>query len=326
MAPIVSIIIPVYNAEQFLQDCLNSVFAQNLDSFEVICVDDGSTDHSADIIRDFQQNHSNLSLIQQVNQGPSAARNMGLKHASGDYIFFLDNDDTFLSNYSLREIVSTAQKHSVDIFVFNAMTNGDKPFLAPFPSSEDVMSGSELMSLFYQTCNSLMIPIWGHLYRRKFLLKNDLWFNEKFLVEDILFTPVVQYHAERALCKDIPLVNYRWLRPNSITASAKNRYLIDKRNSGRELYRIFSSIQAPEDAPYRTIFSIYTELIYSIVNSKLCLSEILEQSDYNIMHNCIRTERDRKCYRLMKVDSKLMIRYLDNTLPVLLRKLVNRFL
>lgn len=326
MTPTVSIIIPVYNAEQYLQDCLNSVFSQNLDSFEVICVDDGSVDHSADIIQDFQQNHFNLSLIHQVNQGPSSARNTGLKHANGDYVFFLDNDDTFLSNHSLHDIISTAQEHSVDIFVFNAMINGDKPFLSPFPSSDDVLSGPELMTLFYKTCNSLMIPIWGHLYRRKFLLQNDLWFNEDFLVEDILFTPVVQYHAEKALCKDIPLVNYRWLRPNSITASATSRYLIDKRNSGRELYRIFSSIQAHEDAPYRTIFSIYTELIHSIVNSKLRPSETLNQSDYNIMHNCIRTRRDRKCYRLMKIDSKLMIRYLDNTLPVLLRKLVNRFL
>lgn len=321
-----SIIIPVYNAEKYLKDCLDSVFAQNLDSFEVICVNDGSTDHSADIIQDFQQNHSNLSLIQQVNQGPSSARNTGLKHANGDYVFFLDNDDTFLSNHFLHEIVSTAQKHSVDIFVFNAMINGNKPFLSPFPSSDDVLSGPELMTLFYKTCNSIMIPIWGHLYRRKFLLQNDLWFDEKFLVEDILFTPVVQYRAERALCKDIPLVNYRWLRPNSITASASSRYLIDKRNSGRELYRFFSSIKASEDAPYRTIFSIYTELIHSIVNSKLRPSETLNQSDYNIMHNCIRTRRDRKCYRLMKIDSKLMIRYLDNTLPLLLRKLVNRFL
>lgn len=321
-----SIIIPVYNAEQYLHECLNSVFSQKLDSFEVICVDDGSSDNSAEIIRHFQQLHPNLVLIQQENRGPSAARNTGINNATGNYIFFLDNDDTFLTNYSLQEIVSIAEKESVDLFVFNALIDGNRSFLSPFPSSKEILSGPELMTLFYKTCNSLMIPIWGHLYRREYLLNNGLFFNEKFLVEDILFNPIVQYNAKRALCQDIPIINYRWLRPGAITTSASLKNLIDRRNSGRELYQWFSSRKTLEDAPYQTIFSVYTELIHSIIDSRLKPSTILDQSDYIIMHNCIRTIRDRICYRLVRINPKLMIRYLDNTLPQLLRKIINRFL
>lgn len=189
MRPGLSIIIPVYNAEEYIKESLKSVYAQNLDSFEVICVDDGSTDHSAEIIHELQNEHSNLILYQQENQGPSAARNSGLKLAKGDYVFFLDNDDTFIGTETLGKILFIAQNNDVDICVFNALIDGEKPFLHPFPSSNKAISGPELMDLFYRTCNSLIIPIWCHLYRKSFLIKHNLQFDERFLVEDILSPP-----------------------------------------------------------------------------------------------------------------------------------------
>lgn len=321
-----SIIIPVYNAEKYLTECLRSVFDQKIDSFEVICIDDGSTDNSTEIIRSFQKSHDNLTLYQQSNQGPSAARNKGLRLAKGDYIFFLDNDDTFLSTSSLNEILSLAYADNIDICVFNALINGEHPFLCPFPNSHGIVSGPELMTLFYKTCNTLMIPIWSHLYRKDFLIENHLQFNESFLVEDILFSPIVQYCAKKTFCLDVHLVNYRWLRPGAITSSSSPKKLIDRRNTGRELYNWFTASNIPEDAPYQTIFSVYIELISSIQNAKLRLSDFLSESDYAIIHNCIRTTHDRKCYRLLRISPNLMIHYLNNTLPVFIRKVINHFL
>lgn len=321
-----SIIIPVYNAEDYIKENLKSVYAQNLDSFEVICVDDGSTDHSAEIIRELQNEHANLILYHQKNQGPSAARNSGLKLAKGDYVFFLDNDDTFIGTETLGKILFIAQNNDVDICVFNALIDGEKPFLHPFPSSNKAISGPELMDLFYRTCNSLIIPIWCHLYRKSFLIKHNLQFDERFLVEDILFTPPTQYCAAKALCLDINLVNYRWQRPGAITSSKSIRNLIDKRNTGRELFNWFTSKKAEENAPYQFIFSVYTELIQSIINARLRTNTILHHIDYTIMQQCVRAPRDRKCYRLARTSPKLMVRYIENTLPPIIRKAINRFL
>ncbi len=92
--PKVSIIIPVYNAEKYLEKCLDSVFNQTFEDFEVICVNDGSTDNSLEILNYYKRNYPNLTIINQTNQGLSITRNEALKYFTGEYVFFLDADDT----------------------------------------------------------------------------------------------------------------------------------------------------------------------------------------------------------------------------------------
>lgn len=321
-----SIIIPVYNAEQYLQECLNSVFTQSLDSFEVICVDDGSTDYSTEIIRHFKQSHPNLILIQQANRGPASARNTGLRSASGDYVFFLDNDDTFNNSTNLPKALRHSVEENADICVFNALFDGEKPFMESFPESLTSITGPELIKIFYTKCHSLMIPIWGHLYKREFLQRNNFWFNENLLVEDILFTPIVQYCAQKAICIDIPVVNYRWQRPGAITSKETIKHYIDKRNTGRELYQWFNSNHVSEDEPYRMIFSVYIELIHSLSEKKINPHTILDSSDYEIMKQCYRTDYEIRCYHLAKYSPNILMRYQNNTLPPIVRKAINRFL
>ena len=89
----VSIVIPVYNVEKYLKQCLESVVNQTLDKIEVICINDGSTDNSLNILKEYEKKYNNIIIIDQENKGPGFARNIGMKRASGKYIYFLDSDD-----------------------------------------------------------------------------------------------------------------------------------------------------------------------------------------------------------------------------------------
>ena len=89
-------LLPIYNCAQYIKDCLDSVVCQNEISVEVICVDDGSTDNSLEIVKEYQKTHDCISIISKVNEGLSIARNVGLKYARGTYVQFLDSDDMLL--------------------------------------------------------------------------------------------------------------------------------------------------------------------------------------------------------------------------------------
>lgn len=326
MQPVLSIIIPIYNVENFLAECLDSVFAQNIADMEVVCINDGSTDSSLQIAENYAQKYTNIRVISQSNQGLSAARNTGIRHATGDYVFFLDSDDTLNDASALNEMYILAQKQEADIVVFNALINGETPYLTPFPTQTEAINGTKLMQLFYNCSHTLMIPIWGHLYRKQFLTDNSLWFKKGIYHEDILFTPIAQYLASRAVCHDTCVINYRWQRPGAITSKETIKHYIDKRNTGRELYQWFNSNNVSEEEPYRMIFSVYIELIHTLSEKKINPHTILDSSDYEIMKQCYRTDYEIRCYHLAKYSPNILMRYQNNTIPPIVRKVINRFL
>lgn len=109
----VSIIIPVYNVEKYLEECLQSCLNQSLSDTEIICIDDGSNDKSLEILEDYTQKYDNIIVFSQTNQGAGKARNIGIQNAKGKYIFFLDADDFFFSNYVLEKLYNTAERENV---------------------------------------------------------------------------------------------------------------------------------------------------------------------------------------------------------------------
>ena len=100
----ISIVIPVYNSEHFLEACLESLYSQNNVLFEVIIIDDGSTDNTKIICQKWEKNNKNFKYVFQHNKGPSAARNRGIEEADGDFLYFMDSDDTMASYYSLSVV------------------------------------------------------------------------------------------------------------------------------------------------------------------------------------------------------------------------------
>ncbi len=117
MIPKVSIIIPVYNVEKYLKECLNSVVNQTLKEIEIICVDDGSTDNSLSILEEYAKKDNRINLLKQENSGAGAARNKGLDSARGEYIYFLDSDD-FLELNAIEILYNQIAKNQADICFF----------------------------------------------------------------------------------------------------------------------------------------------------------------------------------------------------------------
>lgn len=121
---LVSIILPIYNVATLIPRCMDSIYSQNVDdySFEIIAVNDGSTDNSKEIIKEYQKKHNNIILIEQKNQGVASARNNGIRHSSGDYLLFIDPDDA-LCECALASFVKLVSKRKSPIFVMRSFNN-----------------------------------------------------------------------------------------------------------------------------------------------------------------------------------------------------------
>ena len=124
----VSIIVPVFQAEKYIGRCLKSLIAQNLDEYEILCVDDGSTDHSAEIIHEFMEKNQKIRYFFQHNRGVSAARNLGMRNAQGCYLMFVDADDYIKKNV-LKQLYDKAEENKLDILVFGGKM--EKAWRAP---------------------------------------------------------------------------------------------------------------------------------------------------------------------------------------------------
>ena len=123
----VSIIVPIYNTEKYLYECINSILKQNLTEIEIICINDGSSDNSENIIKNFQSKDSRIKYIKQQNQGLSAARNKGILESKSKYVMFVDSDD-----YIIKDCVNlsfeTAEKYDADIVLFNSTRDDNETF------------------------------------------------------------------------------------------------------------------------------------------------------------------------------------------------------
>ncbi len=135
----VSVIIPIYNVEAYLKECLDSAVRQTLKEIEILCIDDGSTDRSAEIAREYAEAYDNVILLHKENGGQSSARNLGMDHARGEYLYFLDSDDVLERN-ALENLYSKACREDLDIVYFNAV-----PF---FETEEDQKSNAGYIAFY----------------------------------------------------------------------------------------------------------------------------------------------------------------------------------
>ena len=212
-----SIVVPVYNVEQYLDECLKSIISQDYGDYEVLCVNDGSTDRSREILTAWESRMPQMRVIDRKNGGLSAARNTGLKAANGDYVLFLDSDDWLESN-ALKILDAdlrppTSDLRPLDMICFACRRTDKNTF--------DNLEPEQSNGWDYYNRHALearVVPIvcvWQRCYRRQFLLDNSLWFREGILHEDNEFTPRACLKAKSIKVIPNALYNYR-VRPNSI--------------------------------------------------------------------------------------------------------------
>lgn len=271
-----SIIIPIYNVEPYLRQCLDSVLQQSYAGYEMICINDGSTDNSLSILQEYKERDGRIKIIDQENHGLSAARNAGIKEAIGEYILLLDSDD-WLEPNTLQRLAD--KQNGEDMICFN----GRRWFEDGTEEEPDKgIEESNLTGWDYYNKYAL-IPRKFHfvctvlrLYKRECLLENNLFFKEGILHEDNLFTPIACYYAQSVKVIPDTLYVYR-IREGSIMQTPDPKHLYDTIEVANLLAGFFIPIQTIDKRTlYREIAGEYfkwfmpaQQKIYRIKNKDL---------------------------------------------------------
>ena len=229
----VSIIVPIYNTEKYIEKCLNSLVNQTLRDIEIICVNDGSTDNSMIIVRKFANKDSRIKIFEQENKKQGAARNAGMRIATGEYIGFVDSDDWVDLDYFER-LYNAAKKYDSDIALATNIRVGKRKSKKRLNITEEkVVSGlQDKFDICQQWKNECPT---NKIYRHSMLKANKIVWPENCYCEDKLYTVKAVYYANSVVT--VPNVNYYYFRnPNStVNSKAKKHFkqLIDHKNNAR---------------------------------------------------------------------------------------------
>ena len=258
----VSVIIPVYNTEKYLRQCLDSVINQTLREIEIICVDDGSTDESLTILHEYEAKDARVAVMKQKNLGGGAARNKGLVIAKGKYLSFLDSDD-FFEKDMLESAYEQCEKTDAQVCVYQVMRydiNAGKTYLdtgswrkSNFPE-KDVFSRADMPDGILNTFQNWA---WNKLIRHDLVRENNLSFQEIKRTNDCLFVAECMTLANRITMLERPLVYYRVGDKNSCQ-STNDLY-------PAEFLKAFSALRTflTENGFYEEVRKSYLNLVLS---------------------------------------------------------------
>ncbi len=304
---LISVIIPVYNVEEYLRECVDSVINQTYENLEIILVDDGSTDSSGRICDEYAEKDSRVSAIHQKNGGLSVARNTGLSKSNGVYIYFLDSDD-YIAENAIEVLTSIAEKDNSDIVFFDAVSFADT---ADFTVKQNYIrkkkyktdSGYNVFSALNKN-KEFHSAVYLMLFKNDFIIKNDLRFIPDILHEDMVFT----YHAlcfAKVVSQYDKALYYRRYRKNSIMTSSKTKkHLLScievcKANT-KFTYETFSSNPPSECYQYLSrcafnVFNVYEKLVGA--DRKDCRNALKEFKAYIRANNAFgNTALRMRCY------------------------------
>ena len=280
--PKFSIIIPVYNVEAYLRDCLDSVLAQTYADWEAICINDGSTDGSLDILQDYSLKEPRMHIFNQSNKGLSAARNAGIRAAKGDYIFLLDSDDWIVPD-ALERLSKRINGQDLICFTGQKYNEQDQTYMPSDVLTPAIYSNG--MTYYYANAlKSYAFPFVCavlRLYRRAFLQAQNLSFKEGIYHEDNLFTPIACYYARKVTVIPDSLYVYR-IRANSIMTKAEPKRLSDLVLVANSLAAFFVSKKIKDTAIfYRAITHHY---------------QVALNNSYALVRQCVLPEMDWELY------------------------------
>lgn len=269
-----SIIVPIYNVEEYLAECLKSLYKISNLRYEVILVNDGSKDKSSKIIEDFKELYPKQTIIiNKENGGLSSARNAGLKVAKGKYISFIDSDD-FIDTDEFKKFVIEGISSRVDIAVGNMRYYapgriGEPLFRSKLIKDSGVITGIDFLWRVLQSPKCYREEVVDDIYRRNFLIKNNLFFNENIVHEDSEFTTLAYLKAKKVKYIDKTFYFYRQ-REGSIMNKVSEKSIISLEIICERLFEEFISIddKKAKEALSSLILSFYSTILYKRYNGK----------------------------------------------------------
>lgn len=285
----VSVIIPIYNIEKYLPECLESIINQTFKEIEIICVNDGSTDNSLEILKTYAQKDPRIKIINQENKGPSFARNNGLNNANGDYILFVDSDD-WLHKSLVFKTYNNAITNNADIICFDCLNVYNSSIVQNRRIPAFIRKNNKILFYFeehkdiaYINCTS-----WSKLYKKEFLIKNKLKFPEEYkLAEDLIFwfelliknpkisllNECLYYYRKRQNSltqKTNDLINKQWeITKYDINSSKENQLLFYDYNCRSAIYN-YSTIKTiqlikPYEKSLKTLIMVIKNILKILI-------------------------------------------------------------
>ncbi|MFW2137256.1 glycosyltransferase family 2 protein [Chryseobacterium sp. TY4] len=290
-----SIIIPVYNAERYVENCVQSVIDQACPDCEVIIVNDGSTDNSLDVCTALARKFNNILVINQKNGGPAKARNEGIKRATGDYLTFVDADDSLEKDY-YKTMLDIAEKTKADVIVSDINSVGN--FLGKITNNipKNITLDKEqikenILANYYRNEVGNISSLVNKLYRRKILTDNNILIDEsRVRAEDYWFNFYVFKNANSCIATDKSFYNYNTTVVGSIMKSFRENQYGGFLKTREELLK--NNIELNFSINYKKWDSEFVNntheylLLATINNRRDIVNKILHDKTYNdCLHN-----------------------------------------
>ena len=275
----VSIIVPVYNVEKYLDKCLNSLVNQTLKDIEIIVVNDGSPDNSSKIIEKYKTKYSNIKVLNQDNQGLSDARNNALHLVKSDYIMYVDSDD-YINEDMVEKMYSVSINEDSDVVICgnNVVDENYSILSSSFPNNRTYKNSIEKI-IFGNMC------VWNKLYKKDLIVKNKFKFRSRVWYEDIDFSFKVCTSAKKISFLDENLYNYL-LRENSIMSSKNLERNLEILSTFEEIINYAKKKQIFKEY-YNEIEFLNIDHIYISTITRILLSNSTQKKQKEIISKII---------------------------------------
>lgn len=303
--PLISVIIPVYNVEAYLRECVDSVLKQTYQNFEIILVDDGSTDSSGDICDEYAGNDERISAVHQSNGGLSVARNTGLAEAGGKYVYFLDSDD-YIDEKAFETLLGIAEKNNSDAVFFDAVSFADtndftvkqnyiRKHRYETASGYDAFCSLTLNKEYHSAVPLLFI-------NRNFLLESGISFLPNMLYEDMVFTYQLFCKAKKVSQCTEALYKRRYRKNSIMTSSKSKKHFISCVAVFDHNSEFTDNLTFDKKIPYEyvvrcafNVFNVYEKL--NRADKKACKKELKKAKKEIIQKNAFNSQSLKmRCY------------------------------
>lgn len=281
-----SIIIPVYNCEKYLKECLESIVNEIDNNTEILLIDDGSTDNSSDI---YNQYHKKISVFKNKNHGVSYSRNFGIKKATGKYIMFVDSDDALEKDW-FKEVIDKIKNSDFDICYFSK-----------FIKNKDLKKEELIAQTIGVDSTSSFSSVWSKVYKKEIINKYNLEFNEEIINgEDLLFNLAFILNSEKFIYNEVSLYKYR-INYQSSTHSFSDKYFLSNKEFLKILQKLLESKDIDDEVVQEYVnFSIFNSFYIALYRLSLINNKDVRKEKYIFLKDDI--------YRAINYKSK----YLNN--------------
>lgn len=289
-------IVPVYNVETFLEECLDSIYRVKNIEYEVILVNDGSTDSSLEILKNYKKKYPKITkIIDKENGGLSSARNAGIRDAKGEYLSFIDSDD-IIDSEGFEIFFKEGKKLDLDIMVgnmryFSAGKIGEPLFRSQEIKEFTAGKGTKFFLTLFQGTKCFREEVVDDIYRRDFICENRLYFHDSLIHEDSYFTPMAYLKARRVKYIDIAFYYYRQ-RTGSIMSVVTEKSISSLEKICFMLLNEYSKTDDyGREALSKLLPSFYKVVIYRYINNNKDYREKLK--NYRMIFRAVKGIKNR---------------------------------